>query len=189
MVKWSNDSEGAKVAYKARPLSAPMPMSPKVSAANTLDAIRTLVANPKLTDLGLFIVDRSGETLAVALSPQALFPHDNGDRVADLPALLEKFQDAAKSTPFRKANLPSFPVSLPLSLAPEGLKDYLWRSGREPPVPHQLLNPDPKLLASKNSPHSNLADTLSLSTALAMLRTWMKVMAADPSRFSTEEWS
>lgn len=123
------------------------------------------------------------------LSPQAWFTHEKGDRVTDIPALLEKSQDAAKTSSSRKANLPSFPVKLPKSLAPEGLKDYLWKSGWEPPVPHQLLNPDPKLLAMENSALSDLAHFISLSTALDMLRTWTKVMAADPGLFSTEEWS
>lgn len=90
--KWTNDSEGPEVVYKARPLSAPTPTHSNLSATSTFNVYGTLVANLKLNGQGLISVDRSGETPALALSSQAWFLHDKSKNIMDIPTLLERAQ-------------------------------------------------------------------------------------------------
>lgn len=107
-------------------LLAPLPISSKVSASNTLGALGALVANPKLSSHGLFTLDSSGDSPSVAFSQWAWFPQEKGQRVADIPALLERSEDSSRASGSRRLNLPSFPVSLRTLLAPDCLKVYLW---------------------------------------------------------------
>ena len=97
LLKWANDAEGAKVLFKARPLSAPAPTSSRVSATHTLDAMGALLRHPRLNREGHILLDRSGDSLAVALSPDAWFPQDKGERTLDVPFLLERAQGQPKA--------------------------------------------------------------------------------------------
>ena len=187
LLKWANDAEGAKVLFKARPLSAPAPTSSRVSATHTLDAMGALLRHPRLNREGHIGLDRSGDSPAVALSPDAWFPQDKGERALDVPFLLERAQDQPKAAPPRRPQPPSFPVVLPSSVAPVGLRDCLWGAGREPVLPHQLQEPEAKLLAAEASAKQHLASAISSITACASVRTWLRTLAADVGDFPREE--
>lgn len=186
-LKWANDTEGAKLLYKIRPLSAPIPSSSRVSTSNTLDAIGALLENPRLNPEGHMFIDRSGDSPAVALSPDAWFPQEKGEMALDIPALLERAQDRPKAVPSRRFPQSSFPVVLPPPLAPEGLRDCLWRPGRGPGLPHQLSEPEGKLLATEALTRQDLASTVSTVTAVAMMRNWLKTLAAGFEDFPRQE--
>ncbi|XP_045111634.1 uncharacterized protein LOC123504832 isoform X2 [Portunus trituberculatus] len=186
ILKWTNDKEGAKVLYKIRPLSAPVSTSSRVSASNTLDAIGALLENPRLNPEGHMFIDRSKDSPAVAFSPDAWFPQVKGEYALDIPALLERSQDQPTAAPPRRAVPPSFPV-LPPPIAPEGLRDCLWWSGRDRDLPHQLCEPEAKLLAAESSARQDLASTISSVTAVAMMRTWLRTLAVEFQNFPLEE--
>lgn len=187
VLKWANDAEGAKVLYKIRPLSAPTSTSSRISTSNTLDAIGALLENPRLNPEGHMFVDRSGDSPAVAFSPNAWFPQEKGEMALDIPALLERAQDHPKAAPPRRPLPPSFPVVLPPPIAPEGLRDCLWRPGRAPGLPHQLSDPEAKLLAMEASTRQDLASTISTVTAVTMMRNWLRTLAAGFGDFPREE--
>ena len=132
-------------------------------------------------------LDRSGDSPAVALSPEAWFPQGKGEMALDIPALLERAQDHHKAAPIRRPPPPSFPVVLPPYIAPEGLRDCLWRSGRDLVLPHQLREPEAKLLAAEALTRQDLASTISTVTAVAMLRNWLRTLAAGFDDFPREE--
>ena len=122
-------------------------------------------------------LDSSGGSPVVTLAPEAWFPQEKGDGALDIPGLLERAQDQPKAAPPRRPAPPSFPVSLPPPIAPEGLRDCLWPSGRAPALPHQLSEPEAKLLAAEASAKQHLASALSTVTTVAMLRNWLKALA------------
>ncbi|XP_076048265.1 uncharacterized protein LOC143029491 [Oratosquilla oratoria] len=131
-------------------------------------------------------VDRSGDSPAVALSPNAWFPQEKGGRALDIPAL-ERAQDQPKTVPPRRHIPSSFPVVLPPPFAPEGLRDCLWHSGRDPALPHQLSEPEAKLLTTEASTRQDLASTISTVTAMAMMRNWLTTLATSFEDFPREE--
>lgn len=101
-----------------------------------------------------------------------------GEKLLDIPALLEKAHDSSVS----RSAPPSFPVALPSSVAPEGLQGCLWRLGREPPLPHQLADPESRLLMAEM-----VAFQVSTVPALAMMRDWLWTLASGMDGFSLEE--
>ncbi|XP_076047227.1 uncharacterized protein LOC143028742 [Oratosquilla oratoria] len=183
---WANDAEGAKVLYKIRPLSDPASTPSRISTSNTLDALGALLENPRLNPDGHMFVDRSGDSPAVALSPNAWFPQEKGEKALDIPAL-ERAQDQPKTVPPRRHIPSSFPVVLPPPFAPEGLRDCLWHSGRDPALPHQLSEPEAKLLTTEASTRQDLASTISTVTAMAMMRNWLTTLATSFEDFPREE--
>ncbi|XP_076038465.1 uncharacterized protein LOC143023748 [Oratosquilla oratoria] len=187
ILKWANDEEGAKVLYKIRPLSAPASTPSRISTSNTLDALGALLENPRLNPDGHMFVDRSGDSPAVALSPNAWFPQEKGEKALDIPALFERAQDQPKTVPPRRHIPSSFPVVLPPPFAPEGLRDCLWHSGRDPALPHQLSEPEAKLLTTEASTRQDLASTISTVTAIAMMRNWLTTLATSFEDFPREE--
>ncbi|XP_076036268.1 uncharacterized protein LOC143022131 [Oratosquilla oratoria] len=187
ILKWANDAEGAKVLYKIRPLSAPASTPSRISTSNTLDALGALLENPRLNPDGHMFVDRSGDSPAVALSPNAWFPQEKGEKALDIPALFERAQDQPKTVPPRRHIPSSFPVVLPPPFAPEGLRDCLWHSGRDPALPHQLSEPEAKLLTTEASTRQDLASTISTVTAMAMMRNWLTTLATSFEDFPREE--
>ncbi|XP_076055410.1 uncharacterized protein LOC143033799 [Oratosquilla oratoria] len=187
ILKWANDEEGAKVLYKIRPLSAPASTPSRISTSNTLDALGALLENPRLNPDGHMFVDRSGDSPAVALSPNAWFPQEKGEKALDIPALFERAQDQPKTVPPRRHIPSSFPVVLPPPFAPEGLRDCLWHSGRDPALPHQLSEPEAKLLTTEASTRQDLASTISTVTAIAMMRNWLMTLATSFEDFPREE--
>ncbi|XP_076045756.1 uncharacterized protein LOC143027999 [Oratosquilla oratoria] len=132
-------------------------------------------------------VDRSGDSPAVALSPNAWFPQEKGEKALDIPALFERAQDQPKTVPPRRHIPSSFPVVLPPPFAPEGLRDCLWHSGRDPALPHQLSEPEAKLLTTEASTRQDLASTISTVTAIAMMRNWLTTLATSFEDFPREE--
>ncbi|XP_076033074.1 uncharacterized protein LOC143020528 [Oratosquilla oratoria] len=184
--QWANDAEGAKVLYKIRPLSAPASTPSRISTSNTLDALGALLENPRLNPDGHMFVDRSGDSPAVALSPNAWFPQEKGEKALDIPAL-ERAQDQPKTVPPRRHIPSSFPVVLPPPFAPEGLRDCLWHSGRDPALPQQLSEPEAKLLTTEASTRQDLASTISTVTAMAMMRNWLTTLATSFEDFPREE--
>ena len=68
VLKWANDAEGAKVLFRSRPLSAPVPASSRVSASATLDAIGVLLGNPRLNPEALVSGQVGGLSYSGALS-------------------------------------------------------------------------------------------------------------------------
>ncbi|XP_076035310.1 uncharacterized protein LOC143021593 [Oratosquilla oratoria] len=103
-----------------------------------------------------------------------------------LPAL-ERAQDQPKTVPPRRHIPSSFPVVLPPPFAPEGLRDCLWHSGRDPALPHQLSEPEAKLLTTEASTRQDLASTISTVTAMAMMRNWLTTLATSFEDFPREE--
>ncbi|XP_076065344.1 uncharacterized protein LOC143039348 [Oratosquilla oratoria] len=130
---------------------------------------------------------RSGDSPAVALSPNAWFPQEKGEKALDIPALFERAQDQPKTVPPRRHIPSSFPVVLPPPFAPEGLRDCLWHSGRDPALPHQLSEPETKLLTTEASTRQDLASTISTVTAIAMMRNWLTTLATSFEDFPREE--
>ncbi|XP_076059425.1 uncharacterized protein LOC143036054 [Oratosquilla oratoria] len=187
ILKWANDEEGATVLYKIRPLSAPASTPSRISTSNTLDALGALLENPRLNPDGHMFVDRSGDSPAVAFSPNAWFPQEKGEKALDIPALFERAQDQPKTVPPRRHIPSSFPVVLPPPFAPEGLRDCLWHSGRDPALPHQLSEPEAKLLTTEASTRQDLASTISTVTAIAMMRNWLTTLATSFEDFPREE--
>ena len=187
LLKWANDANGAKVLYKIRPLSIPAPTSSRVSASQTLDAMGALLRNPRLSRSGHIYLDKSGDSPAVVFAPVSWFPQDKGESTLDVPSLLERAQDQPKAAPPRRPQPPSFPVVLPPPVAPEGLRECLWHTGRDPVLPHQLSEPDAKLLAAEASARHDFASAISTVSAVAAVRTWLRTLAEDLDDFPREE--
>ncbi|XP_076056361.1 uncharacterized protein LOC143034312 [Oratosquilla oratoria] len=147
------------------------------------------IAEPdeSVTQQPTFFSCRSGDSPAVALSPNAWFPQEKGEKALDIPALFERAQDQPKTVPPRRHIPSSFPVVLPPPFAPEGLRDCLWHSGRDPALPHQLSEPEAKLLTTEASTRQDLASTISTVTAIAMMRNWLTTLATSFEDFPREE--
>ncbi|KAK3893097.1 hypothetical protein Pcinc_003090 [Petrolisthes cinctipes] len=171
LVKWGADEKGDAIPfYKVRPISAPVPTSSRVSSAATLDAMGFLVEYSQLHLSEAWRIDRSHGNTAVLLSPDAYFPGDKGEGDLDIPALLLKSLDHQRHSAPRKPPPPSFPVILPHSRAPPGLRECLWKTEKEPPVPYQLKEPDGKLRQAESATRLELADTISTGAAASLIR-------------------
>ncbi|KAK3893387.1 hypothetical protein Pcinc_002819 [Petrolisthes cinctipes] len=115
-------------------------------------------------------IDRSHGNTAVLLSSDAYFPGDKGEGDLDIPALLLKSLDHQKHTASRKPPPLSFPVILLHSHAPPGLRECLWKTEKEPPVPYQLKDPDGKLRQADPMARLELAHIISTGTAASLIR-------------------
>lgn len=73
ILHWAIDARWAKVLYRIHPLSTQVTTTARVSLANTVDALRALLENPRLNPQGHLFNDRLGESLVVAFSPKAWF--------------------------------------------------------------------------------------------------------------------
>ncbi|KAK3893125.1 hypothetical protein Pcinc_003041 [Petrolisthes cinctipes] len=171
VVKWGADEKGEAIPfYKVRPISAPLPTSARVSSAATLDAMGFLVEYSQLHLSGAWRIDRSHGNTALLLSPDAYFPGDKSEGDLDIPALLLKSLDHQRNNAPRKPPPPSFPVILPHSRAPPGLRECLWKTEKEPPVPYQLKEPDGKLRQAESATRLELAHTISTGAAASLIR-------------------
>ncbi|KAK3895260.1 hypothetical protein Pcinc_001010 [Petrolisthes cinctipes] len=171
LVKWGADEKGEAIPfYKVRPISAPVPTSSRVFSAATLDAMGFLVEYSQLHLSGAWRIDRSHGNTALLLSPDAYFPGDKGEGDLDIPALLLKSLDHQRNNAPRKPPPPSFPVILPHSRAPPGLRECLWKTEKEPPVPYQLKEPDGKLRQAESATRLELAHTISTGAAASLIR-------------------
>lgn len=155
MLQWVNDVEGEKVLYKFCLLSA----------------MEVLLENPNLNTQGHLFVDCSEDNPAIAFSPKAWFPQEKELKVLDIQTYLERAQDQPKPLWLRSQFLtPSFPMCLPPLSALGGLSvSGAW--GGEPPTPHQLSEPEVKLLAAKTMACQELPSHLSMVSVLMMMRT------------------
>ena len=166
------------VYFKARPISAPPPAPSKITPSGTLDAVGFLSTKPALNPGGRLTVDVSGDSPTLCLSSDAYFPGDKGESQLDVPTFLARAQDNPKASTSKKPIPPSFPVALPPSRAPAGLRDCLWRKDKELPVPFQLREPDPKLRAAETSAKQGLAHRICLTALTASLKDWLTSLAS-----------
>ena len=180
MLKWSSvdGNSRAMVYFKARPISAPPPAPSKITPSGTLDAVGFLSTKPALNPGGRLTVDVSGDSPTLCLSSDAYFPGDKGESQLDVPTFLARAQDNPKASTSKKPIPPSFPVALPPSRAPAGLRDCLWRKDKELPVPFQLREPDPKLRAAETSAKQGLAHRICLTALTASLKDWLTSLAS-----------
>lgn len=75
----------------------------------------------------------------------------------------------------------------PPLLVPEGLKEHIWHLGTEPPILHQLVEPEANLLVAETTALAQLTPHLSTVSATAMIRTWLKTLADSTRNFPLEE--
>ncbi|XP_076034589.1 uncharacterized protein LOC143021182 [Oratosquilla oratoria] len=168
------------------PPPPPYPL-PSYSAARIEPSLSIAEPDESVTQQPTFFSCRSGDSPAVAFSPNAWFPQEKGEKALDIPALFERAQDQPKTVPPRRHIPSSFPVVLPPPFAPEGLRDCLWHSGRDPALPHQLSEPEAKLLTTEASTRQDLASTISTVMAIAMMRNWLTTLATSFEDFPREE--
>lgn len=146
-----------------------------------------LIENPLLNLEGKFLVEHSRDNSTSATSSNAWILLIKGEKFLDIPALLEKAQDQPKAISSRRLAPPSFPLVLPSSVAPKRLRECLWRSGHEPPLPHRLTDLEPRLLTSETIAGQDLVFHISMATSLVMMRDLLWTLASGEDDYSLHE--